>query len=143
MPLGTSFAPPASSIVTSIRLLFVDDEESILFAVRDYFGQRGYTVDVARDVKEAEALMADRTYGLAVIDLRLGPMQETAGLELARRVRERYPTTPVVLFTAYGSKEIEREARRCGAVYLEKPLSLESFGTVIDRLHTTGGHGPG
>jgi hypothetical protein len=40
----------------------------------------------------------------------------------------------VVLFTAYGTPEIEREAHRRGVVLLEKPLPLPAVRTVIERL---------
>jgi DNA-binding NtrC family response regulator len=130
---------------TSAPLLFVDDDESVLFAVRDYFGQRGYVADAARTVAEADALLATHTYGLVVIDVQLGPTKEPVGLDLARRVHERYPATPIVIFTASGTPEIEDEAERCGAMFLAKPLSLKKFESVVDWVYRTyagqGGHG--
>ena len=116
------------------RMLFVDDEESILFAVRDYFVPQGYEVDAARDADEAEGLLAQKVYAVVVIDLRLGPGNGTFGLELIRHVRESHPATAVVLFTAYATPEVEREARRQGAVFLEKPVPLATIRTAIERL---------
>jgi DNA-binding NtrC family response regulator len=116
------------------RVLFIDDEETILFAVQDYFVPQGYEVDVATDVEKAEALLADRTYAVVVIDLCLGPGKERGGLELVSRVREWYPTTAVVLFTAYGGPDVAIQARRRGAVFLEKPLPLPAIEMVIEQL---------
>jgi UDP-3-O-[3-hydroxymyristoyl] N-acetylglucosamine deacetylase len=116
------------------RVLFIDDEETILFAVQDYFVPQGYEVDVATDTEKAHALLADRTYAVVVIDLYLGRGDEKKGLELVSRVRERYPATAVVLFTACGGPDVAFEARRRGAVFLEKPLPLPAFGMVIEQL---------
>lgn len=119
------------------RVLFVDDEETILFAVQDYFVPQGYEVDAVLDVDEAEGLLAERAYEVVVVDLSFGPGRERAGLDLVSRVRERHPATAVVLFTAYGGPNIECEARRRGAVFLEKPLPLPAIGMVIERLRSS------
>jgi DNA-binding NtrC family response regulator len=128
---------PDAMLKPTPRLLFVDDEETILFAVQDYFVPQGYEVDAALDVDKAEALLAEHAYAVVVVDLCLGPGKETAGLELVSRVRDRHPATAVVLFTAYGGPHIECEARRRGAVLLEKPLPLPVIGTVIERLRSS------
>ena len=125
---NTQMAQPAR------RLLFVDNEETILFAVQDYFVPQGYEVDVAMDVENARALLTDRAYYGVVIDLSLGPGKETLGLELVRRVRERHHDTAVILFTAYSTPEVEREVRGRGAVLLEKPLPLPAIEMAIDRF---------
>jgi DNA-binding NtrC family response regulator len=119
------------------RVLFVDDEETILFAVQDYFVPQGYEVDAALGAAEAEALLAERAYAVVVIDLCLGPGKERLGFELVKRVREQHPEAAVVLFTAYGGPDIEREARRQGAMFLEKPLPLPAIGKVIERLRAS------
>jgi CheY-like chemotaxis protein len=54
------------------RLLFVDDEETILFAVQDYFEPQGYEVDAVSDAERAQALLNTHAYAVAVIDLSLG-----------------------------------------------------------------------
>ena len=116
-------------------MLFVDDEESILFAVRDYFAGAGYEViDTARDIHEAEARLAERTYQVVVIDLRLDHTDPPIGFQLASRVRRQYPSTATVLFTAHGTARIERAAARLGVTYLEKPLPLPALPAVIEGL---------
>ncbi len=116
------------------RLLFVDNEETILFAVQDYFVSQGYEVDVAMDVENARALLTDHAYCGVVIDLSLGPGKETLGLELVRRVCDRHDDTAVILFTAYSTPEVELEVRGRGAVLLEKPLPLQAIEMAIDRF---------
>lgn len=121
------------------RLLFVDDEETILFAVQDYFEPQGYEVDAVTDADKAQDLLAQHRYAVVVIDLSLGPGKETLGLELVSRVRERHPKAAVVLFTAYSTPDVKREARRRGAVVLEKPLPLFAIETAIEQLRQSAG----
>jgi len=120
------------------RVLFVDDEDTILFAVQDYLEPHGYEVDGATDADGAEALLDTHVYAVAVIDLSLGRGKERQGLELVRRVRERHPQTAAVLFTAYSTPDVEREAHRSGAVVLEKPLPLFAIEAAIERLRHSG-----
>ena len=58
----------------------MDDEEPILFAMREYFTTKGYAVDCARETSEAEALVAENDYSLAILDLRLSGTHGAEGL---------------------------------------------------------------
>jgi len=114
------------------RLLLVDDEESILFAMREYFMTYGYDVDCACELEEAEALVVKYRYDLIVADLRLTGIYGAEGLELVSLVKERAPRTHVILLTAYGSPEIEMEARRLGvASFLHKPKPLPDVAQIV------------
>lgn len=107
------------------RLLVVDDEPAILFAMGDYLSRSGYAVDRARGRAEAESLLAAAAYDLAVIDLRLGVSEPRGGLEVLRRLRERQPRARAILLTAYGSAEVEAELAAFPDVrLLSKPQPL-------------------
>lgn len=114
------------------RMLIVDDEEAILFAMSEYFATFGYRVDVARELEEAEAMVTKHQYALVVADLRLTGIYGAEGLELIGTIRERCPRTHVILLTAYGSPEIEMEARRLGvASFLHKPKPLPEVAQIV------------
>ena len=116
-------------------LLVVDDEESILFAMGEYFRLRGCEVDCAREAEEAEALLAHRHYSAVVADLRLTGSYGTEGLQLVSDVCRRSRGTRVVLLTAHGSREIEAEALRRGAdALLHKPQPLAEVARVVFSL---------
>ncbi len=128
--LGTAPAQRVS-VHEPRRILIVDDEDAILFAMRDYFTLRGYDVDTARDVTDAAAHLRAHAYAVVVADLCLGEMPSAEGLDVAACVQASCPDTPVILFTAYGSPEIEAEARRRGVLtVLKKPQPL----TEVERL---------
>jgi len=117
------------------RLLIVDDEESICFSMSEYFSLQGYKVDTASEVEEAEKLLAATNYKVVIQDLRLTMTNNHDGLEIIRLVRAQNPQTRIVVLTAYGSAEIEDEARRCGAdAFLRKPKPLSQVAQVVQGL---------
>jgi DNA-binding NtrC family response regulator len=125
------------------RILIVDDEDAILFAMRDYFTVRGYEVDAARDVAEAVMHLGTSAYAAVIADLCLSEMPSAEGLDVVAYVKRLSPSTPVILFTAYGSAEVEAEARRRGVLaVLMKPRSLSELERLIRVLVPECGHQP-
>lgn len=120
--------------MTQTRILVVDDEEAIRFALREYFDARGYAVDCAQEIEEAEALINSRAYDVVIADLRLTGIHGAEGLELVGYVRERCDAK-VILLTAYGTTEIERTAYARGATaFLHKPTPLSSIAQLVVKL---------
>jgi DNA-binding response OmpR family regulator len=117
------------------RLLVVDDEESIGFALKEYLEQRGFQVDHAGSAADARALAAQTRYELVIADLRLSAERQTEGLELLAWFRESRPETRTLLLTAYGSPETEQEARRIGVdAVLQKTQDLDALARLLRRL---------
>lgn len=117
------------------RLLVVDDEESICFSMSEYFSHHGFKVDSARDVEDAEKLVEKTRYTVLIQDLRLGINKNPDGLELISIVHRTSPETRVVVLTAYGSAEMEDEARERGAdAFLRKPKPLSQVAQVVQGL---------
>ena len=114
------------------RILIVDDEESICFSMSEYFSLHGYQVDCARERQEAETLLAQTPYEVVIEDLRLGGTRNTEGLEIVELIRSRHPSTRIVVLTAYGTTEMEAEARKRGAdAFLHKPKPLADVAQVV------------
>jgi len=120
--------------VNKRRLLVIDDEETILFALTRYFRRIGYTVDCARELEEAEALATHIEYDLVLADLSLTD-SGYEGLEILRYLRWNCPNARVILLTAYGSPVVEREALRRGAhALLHKPRPLADIARLAAEL---------
>ena len=117
------------------RLLVIDDEESICFSMSEYFSLHGFRVDTACELEEAEKLLGATTYRVVIQDLRLTMTSNHDGLNMIRIIREQKPQTRIIVLTAYGSAEIEDEARRCGAdAFLRKPKPLSQVAQVVQGL---------
>jgi CheY-like chemotaxis protein len=133
----TSIAPsPTAS--NGVRILVVDDEEAIRDATREYLSALGYHVDAAQEREEAEAMLATGDYALVIADMRLTGVHGREGLELVGYLRERCPWSRVVVLTAYGSPELESEARRRGAdAFIQKPVPLAELARLAGLLVRT------
>ncbi len=117
------------------RLLIADDEETILFAMRDYFESLGFTVDCARRVPEARALIEAHEYAVVIADLRLTPDESVTGLDVLDAAKQRRPGTRTIVLTAYGSQRAEDEARRLGVdAWLHKSEGLKDVAAVVRGL---------
>jgi CheY-like chemotaxis protein len=114
------------------RILIVDDEESILFAVRQCLNALGYDVDCVRNSMDAKALLRTAHCALVITDLSLAGSHGTEGLDVILYAREQWPRTRVVLMTAYASPEIEQQARGRGVdAILNKPVPLSDLAQVV------------
>ena len=123
----------------SPRVLVVDDEEAIQLAMKDYLEIRGYEVDCAGALDDAEALVDAVRYEVVIVDLRLSAAEQGGGLRLLRYVRQRSPDTRTVLLTAYGSLEAEAEAKRIGVdALLAKSDGLGEVAAVLRGLSIKG-----
>lgn len=121
------------------RLLIVEDEPAILYALQLFFRNQGFQVDTSSEREEAEGLVASRSYAAIIADLRLSDSRGAEGLEIASFARERSPDTKVLLLTAYGSPEIETEAWRRGVhAVLHKPQPLAVIAEAISSLLAPG-----
>lgn len=123
------------------RILVVDDEKSIIFALRQYFNQQGYSVDCALSSEEALELLALNKYAVAIIDVELrGSGNGADGLNLACFIRSHAPTTSVIILTAVESTEAQQRAEAVGVhSYLCKPARLSHVADIAFNLMRDGG----
>ncbi len=66
------------------KILIVDDTESVLSAMANYFQLLGYAVDCAGNKGEAERLLASEKYQVVIADLRLSGSAGTEGWRSSR-----------------------------------------------------------
>jgi DNA-binding NtrC family response regulator len=113
------------------RILVVDDEEAIRFALRQYLEVAGYDVEEARTCAEAEAKYRREVYDLVTLDYAL---PDGNALDLLPRLKAVGAGVPIILLTAHGSIELAVRSIQLGAEqFLVKPLDLESLRVVLDR----------
>src|ERR1700682_1792170 len=114
-----------------MRLLVVDDEPTVLFAISAYLGGTRWIVDCASELEEAQALLANVEYDMVITDVRLSDVQRAEGLHVITFIRDRGIDVPLIVLTAYETEEIRREVERLGvSALLCKPQPLE----LIERL---------
>jgi len=116
---------------TTARVLVVDDDPGQRQLLASCLESLPVKVLTADSGEEALAVLDREPVNLLVSDVRLGGM---SGLETLRRARERWPTLPVLLVTAYADIRDAVTAMRDGAVnYLEKPIDVEELRDLARR----------
>ena len=109
----------------AIRILLVDDEQSVLRAFRACLEQAGHRVAAATDAAQAESLVQHEVFDLCFLDLRLG---EASGLDLLPKLRQAAPWMKIIMVTGNSSIDTALEAMRAGATdYLVKPCTNEQL----------------
>src|SRR5262245_12909505 len=117
------------------RLLIVEDELSIVFALREFFATAGFVVDTAMTVAECEQLLADNDYAVLITDVHLTPNRRKEGLQLVKRAHEKSPAVRAIVLTAYGSPDLEEEARQSGAdAFFAKPMALPVLASTVEKF---------
>ncbi|MBI5543426.1 MAG: sigma-54-dependent Fis family transcriptional regulator [Deltaproteobacteria bacterium] len=111
------------------RVLLVDDEPAMLFALKEVVRSRKHEPVLARSGKEA--LEQVESVDAVVTDF---AMPEMDGLQLLKTLQERDESLPVILLTAQGSERIAVRAMKGGAYeYVTKPFDLDEISLILDR----------
>ncbi|MBI4714510.1 MAG: sigma-54-dependent Fis family transcriptional regulator, partial [Nitrospirae bacterium] len=111
------------------RILIVDDEEKICWALDQCLREEGHTTLIASNAGDALDLLRGNGVDLILMDLKLPGMD---GMEALSRIRESGRKTPVILMTAHGTVQSSIQAMQQGAYdYLFKPLDLHEVRRVV------------
>ena len=117
--------------MTGSRILVVDDEESVRWALTKALERAGYRVDLAADGPGGFSAAENPEVDLVLLDVRL-PGRD--GLAVLRDIRKRRPDLPVIMMTAYGTLQVAVEAMKQGAYdYLGKPFDVDEVLLVVEK----------
>ncbi|HXG67228.1 MAG TPA: sigma-54 dependent transcriptional regulator [Blastocatellia bacterium] len=113
------------------RILVIDDEEQMLDALRLNLEISGYAVTAARSGMEGLALFENGEYDLVLADLQLPDID---GIEVLKKIKEKAPTTEVIIISGYGTVSRAVEATKAGAFhFVEKPFEFDALQVLIER----------
>ncbi len=124
------------------RLLVADDDDGVRAALTLLLQHFGYQVNVAENAEQVIQRVREKQYTLLLLDMNYtANTTGEEGLDLLRKVKVFLPTTPVILFTGWGTIQLAVEGMRLGAFdFITKPwdnrLLLERIETAIT-LNTT------
>ncbi|RZB32554.1 MAG: hypothetical protein SRB2_04246 [Desulfobacteraceae bacterium Eth-SRB2] len=118
----------------SERILFIDDEESLVKMGNQRLERLGYTVDAMTSPIEALELFRSQPdqFDLVITDL---TMPKMTGDKLVKEILNIRPDIPVILCTGFSEKIDEKKANAIGAAdYIEKPLDKRDFAFKIRKV---------
>jgi CheY-like chemotaxis protein len=114
------------------QVLIVDDEKSLLLSIRAGFEayKDRFKLFTAENGKKAITVLESYTIDLVVTDIR---MPEMDGFELLVYMNTRFPAIPVLVMSAYGTREIQGKFESIGIIgFLDKPVDFDDLVKNID-----------
>ena len=115
-----------------MRVLIVEDELAIRQQLATALKDKHFAVDTADDGSEAQYLISEHPYDLAIIDLGLPSL---TGIELIHWLRQQQKTFPVLILTARSNWQDKVEGLEAGADdYVTKPCHPEEIIARVNAL---------
>ncbi|MCM0084080.1 sigma-54 dependent transcriptional regulator [Geomonas sp. Red32] len=112
-------------------ILIIDDDSSLRRVLEYNLQQEGYTVITAADGESGLKLFADRNPALVITDLK---MPGISGFQVLGEIKERSPSTVVIVLTAFGAIDTAVEAMKAGAFdYLTKPFNRDELKLTVKK----------
>ena len=140
VPVADNLAadPEEADAVPVLKILCLDDDESVIRIVKQLLEIRGYRV--SDHVNQQAALDAIRAapgeFDVVVTDYNMPGMQ---GLDVAREVRAIRADLPVIVTSGYIDEELRTGAEAAGVqALIPKPFVLKELYEVIERLAQAG-----
>jgi DNA-binding response OmpR family regulator len=113
------------------KILIIDDELTLRQTLARILQHAGFEVTTAENGEQGLAFLETTSFDLVYLDIRLPGL---SGSEVLKLVHARYPSIPVIMFTAQPDINSAVEALRSGASdYLLKPLKPD---TIIQKTKT-------
>jgi PAS domain S-box-containing protein len=113
----------------SPKILIVDDEPRMCESLRMLLGGNGYEVYTAGSGAEARAILQDKRFDVALLDM---VMPDTDGHQLMDLINQKNPDTDVIVITGDTSLEFAIGALKRGAYdYVRKPFEFEELLTTV------------
>lgn len=108
-----------------MKILIIEDEESLRKVMRKYLEKKSFAVDEAQDGKEAISMIHINSYDCLLLDLNL---PEIDGITLSKRIKDEGYDIPTIMVTARSQIYNKLEGFEVGADdYITKPFNLSEL----------------
>src|SRR6266550_239707 len=112
-------------------LLVVDDEKNMRLSLEAVMADEGYEVRAVDSAEQALRLLEQEDFFMIITDARLNGM---SGYEFLGQLKQKWPTLPVLMITAFATPKLAVEAIKSGAIdYLAKPFAPEELLHAVAR----------
>jgi len=113
------------------KILVIDDDMDICNLLDRFLSKHGYTVKTAYNPSTAFALIKNTTFDLVLSDFRLG---HSDGREILKAVKEKDPSSQVIIITGYSDVKIAVDVIKMGAYdYITKPLLPDEILLLVEK----------
>jgi len=113
------------------RIAVIDDEEVMRISCKRILQKAGYGVDLYEDGVSGLEGIDESQPELVIVDLK---MPEISGVEVIRRLKDKYPDMVIVVITGYATVESAVDSMKAGAYdFLPKPFTPDEFRLIVRR----------
>jgi len=104
------------------NILIVDDDLEFCSLLEDVLSNIGYCIEKSLNGTDALKKLEDSKFDLVITDKN---MPDIGGIELISAIKKKYPSTPVIMTTAFGDSISSVSALKHGAFeYITKPVRM-------------------
>lgn len=120
-------------VENKLRIIIVDDMDSVRETIASYFSMRGYEVFTAASGEKALPIIIEKKPDLMLLDLNLGGM---TGLELLKLVREFNDIAKVIMITGFDIGFADNpDFQKLGVSdVLQKPITVSKLKEIITKV---------
>lgn len=114
-----------------VQVMVLDDEPIVCNRLKEYLGDKGINVEAFTESEKAIERVKQRDFDVVITDLKMsGP----DGIDVLRHVKEKCPSTQVIIITAYPDRETISESDALKAYeYISKPFQLSEIFKLVQK----------
>jgi DNA-binding response OmpR family regulator len=115
-----------------MKLLIVEDENSLSRSIGDYLKMEGHICEYAKNYKEAFIKTADNSYNCIILDIGL---PDGNGLDIIREMKKNRSTDRILILSAKSSLDDKLTGLKIGADdYLTKPFHMSELSARVNSI---------
>lgn len=114
------------------RILIIDDDQTIANILSEFLKSKNYFVSYAMETSDIETLIDQEGPDLVFLDYRMSPL---TGKDILERISLHTESLPVVMMSAYRTREGVFEVKNLGAIeYISKPFDFEEIEGILEKV---------
>jgi DNA-binding NarL/FixJ family response regulator len=132
-------ATEKAQLEQGLRVVVAEDDVLLREGIASLLVRSGFDVVAqAGDGSELVALAREHAPDLVLVDIRMPPTHTTEGLDAARRIRDEFPETGILVLSAHveveHAMELLASGRRSGYLLKSRVTDVDEFLETVERI---------
>ncbi len=114
------------------KIVVIDDDPSIAQVLKEFLESKAYLVAAFNQITDMDEILLREKPDLIFLDYRMSPL---TGKDLLEKITLRTSSIPVVMMSAYRTREGAFEVKKLGALeYIGKPFDFVEIEDVLKKV---------